>query len=264
MLEHSRPIIEEKREIFEKYKVMTELISSIQKEKVKTPYDIEEDDIEEDPDEEIETTSHFDIQQFNSWVRNQASKDLLQFKNLMNICDLSELRSKICSLNCQQRKLFDDVVERLASFNIDEKSFYLFLSGNAGTGKSYLLKLIIDAVKVVKAKAFDDLMKPSLIVMAPTATAAFIIKGKTIDSVLGFLPGDANTYSRPSASKLATMKYTFEDVSLIICDEASMVGCNKLLKINYRLQEFFDGARSKQYMGGIPFIASGRNLLFQH
>ena len=112
----------------------------------------------------------------------------------MNICDLSELRFKICSLNNQQRKLFDDVVERLASFDIDEKPFYLFLSGNTGTGKSYLLKLMIDAVKVVKAKAGDNLLKPPLIVMAPTATAVFIIGGKTIDSVLGFLPGDANTY----------------------------------------------------------------------
>ena len=142
--------------------------------------------------------------------------------------------------------------------NIDEKPLFLFLSRNAGTGKSYLLRLMIDAVKVVKAKAGDDLTKPPLIVMAPTATAAFIIGGKTIDSVLGFLPGDANSYSRPSSSKLATMKYTFEDVSLVICDEASMVGCNKLLKINYRLQELFDGARSKQYMGGVSFIASGK------
>ena len=91
LLEQSRPIIEEKREIFEKYKVMTELISSIKSEEVKNPYDIEEDEIEEDPDEEIETTSDFDIQQFNSWAKNQANKDLAQFKHLMDVCDLSEL-----------------------------------------------------------------------------------------------------------------------------------------------------------------------------
>ena len=55
------------------------------------------------------------------------------------------------------------------------------------------------------------------------------------------------------------MRYSYEDVGLIICDEASMVCCNKLLKINYRLQDLFEGARSKQYMGGISFLASGMN-----
>ena len=54
------------------------------------------------------------------------------------------------SLTKQQRRLFDDVIERIASSNIDEKPFYLFLSGNAGTGKSHLLRLMIDAVKLIK------------------------------------------------------------------------------------------------------------------
>ena len=48
-------------------------------------------------------------------------------------------------------------------------------------------------------------MKPSVLVMAPTANAAYIIQGKTIDSVLGFLPSDANTYAKANASKMATM-----------------------------------------------------------
>ena len=100
-------------------------------------------------------------------------------------------------------------------------------------------------------------MKPSVLVMAPTANAAYIIQGKTIDSVLGFLPSDANTYTKANASKMATMKYNFEEVSLIVVDEISMVGSSKLLKIHYRLQDLADGSNQKEYMGGISFIASG-------
>ena len=63
----------------------------------------------------------------------------------------------------------------MASSEEDESPFYLFLAGNAGTEKSYLLRLIIDAVKLIIIKAGDDLKKYSQIVMAPTANAAYII-----------------------------------------------------------------------------------------
>ena len=101
-----------------------------------------------------------------------------------------------------------------------------------------------------------------MITMAPTANAAFLLNGKTIDSVLGFLPTEANHYLKASASKLATMRHNFEDVCLIVCDEISMVGSSKLLKINYRLQDIVEGPQSKEYMGGIPFVASGEAFNF--
>ena len=93
--------------------------------------------------------------------------------------------------------------------------------------------------------------------MAPTANAAFIIGGKTIDSVLGFVPTEGNKYTQASAGKMATMKHQFEDLSVIFCDEISMVGSMKLLKINYRLQDLVDESRRKDYMGGVAFVASG-------
>ena len=60
---------------------------------------------------------------------------------------------------------------------------------------------------------------------------------------------------------MATMRHNFEEVSMIFCDEISMVGSSKLTKINYRLQDLFDGNRRKEYMGGISFIASGNLFL---
>ena len=133
-------------------------------------------------------------------------------------------------------------------------------SGNAGTGKSFLVKLLIEAVKLIKIKSGDDLKKPPVIVMAPTANASFIIGGKTIDSALGFFPHEGNRYTQATAGKMAMMKYQLEDVHVVFCDEISMVGSNKLLKINYRLQDLVDENRCQEYMGGISFVASGKYI----
>ena len=151
-------------------------------------------------------------------------------------------------------------MERAASTDVNEQPVYLFISGNAGTGKSYLVRLLIEAVKLTKIKAGDDLQKPPVIVMAPTATAAYIIGGKTIDSILGFTPNEGPKYTQSTAGKMTTMKHQFEDLSVVFCDEISMVGSMKLLKINYRLQDIVDDSRRKEYMGGVSFVASGNYL----
>ena len=93
--------------------------------------------------------------------------------------------------------------------------------------------------------------------MAPTAHAAFIIGGKTIDSALGFCPTDANRYTQAQAGKMAMMRFQYEDVNVIFCDEISMVGSMKLSKINYRLAY---GTKKQEFMGGISFVASGNQI----
>ena len=93
--------------------------------------------------------------------------------------------------------------------------------------------------------------------MAPTANAAFIVGGKTIDSALCFSPVDFNRYTQADPAKMAMLKFMYEDVQMIIVDEISMVGSSKLAKINYRLQDLADGNKKNDFMGGISFIASG-------
>ena len=122
--------------------------------------------------------------------------------------------------------------------------------------------MLAKCLKLIKIKAGDELKKPPVIVMAPTANAAFLIGGRTVDSALGFLPGDGNHYTHASASKMAMLKYQFEDLHTVFCDEISMVGASKLLKINYRLQDIKEGGKSQKYMGGVSFVASGTFSFF--
>ena len=256
MLAENKKQIEEERENFEKYKLMTDLISTIQLE-IETERSKNEGQDEDEEDIETETTSTDDIADFNTWARNQAVKDLANFKRLTDLCDINEMRSNISSLNFQQRRLFDDFTERMVSPDLSESPCYLFIAGNAGTGKSFLMKLLIEAVKLIKIKAGVELKKPPVIVMAPTANAAFIIGGKTIDSALGFYPMDSNVYTQADPGKMAMMKFQYEDVHAIFCDEISMVGSMKLSKINFRLQDLADSSKKHEFMGGISFVASG-------
>ena len=153
--------------------------------------------------------------------------------------------------------VFDDFTERKVSTDVNERPVYLFLTGNAGTGKSFLVNTLIEAVKHVKIKAGDQLKKPPVIVMAPTANAAMIIGGRTIDSVLCFNPTDPNHYTQSDPGRLAMMKFQYEDVKVIFCDEISMVGSSKLAKINFRFQDLAEGSRKQEFMGGLSFVASG-------
>ena len=255
LLAESNELIADKRKMFEKYQVMCDLIANISKEiDERGDANITEED---DTLEETETTDLQDINDFTKWARSQASKELSTMKDLTDVCDPTKLRSSISTLNEQQRRLFDDFTERMVSSDLDEKPVYLFVAGNAGTGKSFLVNILIEAVKLIKIKAGDDLKKPPVIVMAPTANAAYIIGGRTIDSVLGFNPTDTNRYTQTEAGRLAMMKFQYEDVQAIFCDEISMVGSMKLSKINFRLQDIADGAKKKEFMGGISFVASG-------
>ena len=96
--------------------------------------------------------------------------------------------------------------------------------------------------------------------MAPTANAAFIIGGRTIDSLLGFTPMDQNRYVPTDPGRLAKMKFEYENVEILFIDEISMVGSMKLSKINFRLQDIADGESKLRFMGEKSVVASGNRI----
>ena len=51
-----------------------------------------------------------------------------------------------------------------------------------GTGKSYLMKVLIEASKHVLRQDTDDFKHARVAITAPTAVAAKLVEGRTIDS----------------------------------------------------------------------------------
>jgi len=97
-----------------------------------------------------------------------------------------------------------------------------FLTGKAGTGKSYLTEQFISELRS---------KNKTVIVTAPTGIAAINVGGATIHStfiVYGYYPHQ-NWYKK--------QKVRWRDVKTLIIDEISMVWPDLLDQINYTLQE---------------------------
>ena len=254
--------IEKIKSKYEAHKIMTDLIIDAQKknEEKTSSADNESDLDKEDYDEEnfTETTTNEEIKDFENWAKSQADKQLKSVKEFTNVQSISALRESIIGLNSQQRRIFDDVTEREyeKQYNSQAESYYLFLSGAAGTGKSFLMRVLMEATKFINVKAGRELNKPTILAMAPTANAAYILKdAKTIDSAL-CLSRDSN-YVKLSGSRESTLKFLYEDVSTVFIDEISLVGSKKMSKINLRFQDIANSENKHEFMGGKSLFLTG-------
>ena len=143
------------------------------------------------------------------------------------------------SLNFKQREMFDDFIERMKDHE-DGDALFMYIGGEAGTGKSFLLKLMIEAVRRLPRYSGQTLDKPFSITIAPTGIAACNVGGSTIESALGIQPQKRKNHEVNSASRNSNLRFLYEDLRCVFIDEVSMVGADKLTKISYRLQINFD------------------------
>ena len=217
-------------------------------------------DLEDDMEENfMETTTIEEMEDFEKDIKKwqqEGSKGLASLKQFTDVLHVEEHRKLISGLNFQQRKIHDDLVEREISNDEDKEPFHVFIAGKAGTGKSYLTKAIMESFKLVNRKSGNDLSKPSILCICPTANAAYIVGGKTIDSALQF-QGSNYTYHKLSSERETDLKFKYDNVSTIFIDEISMVGSGKLAKINFRFQDLADGKDKKLFMGGKSSVVTG-------
>ena len=256
LINENKDFIEGKRQLFEKNQNLVGLIEEIQKLNQENE---EKDEDGETCEEELifeETTSEKDIQNFLESAKKTAKSNISSSVDMV-IPGVESIRERSILLNRGQRKLFQDLCERFDMYSTVEDPIYLFLSGEAGVGKSWLLKLIIDTVKFLQMKSGDDLSKPKCITMAPTANAAMIVGGKTIESALAINPKKKWNYVKASDERHANMKFLYDEVEVVFVDEISMVGCNKLTTINFRMQDYSEGNNKTKFMGNRSFIACG-------
>lgn len=145
-----------------------------------------------------------------------------------------------------QQKFYDAVMEGKS----------VFLQGKAGTGKTFISKLVIEALKK---------NKKNIIAIAPTGVAANNLGGSTMHSVFslpvhGVLEYDTCNYV------VSNKRRIFEKVDVIFIDEVSMVRADVLDGIEYTLRKNIGtGLENKQVifvgdMGQLPPIASDNFL----
>ena len=129
--------------------------------------DDDDDDLETESTEfkdiKLETTKTKDIKDFIK----ESKKEVQRETGLM---DKKALLEKICMLNLQQRQIFDDIISRLMSGTFEDNQFLLYISGDAGTGKSFLFNTIIHAAKHILREEGDNLDQPRVLNLAPSKT----------------------------------------------------------------------------------------------
>ena len=155
------------------------------------------DDSREEDDYE-ETTTAMELEDFEKdlqkW-KKEGSKGLQYLKQFTDVICPDELKKLICGLNNQERKIFHDLIERETSISEEKEPYYVFIAGEAGTGKSHLTRVLMEAFKSLRVSSGKEINKPTILAVAPTANAAFIIGGKTIESALG-LEGTNYNYKK--------------------------------------------------------------------
>ena len=101
--------------------------------------DLEENDEDENEYIEDETTNPDEKADFEKHVKEQARKAVSKYNEGSESLAEDKYLDLVNMLNEQQRKIFDDFAERINS-GIDDDPFYLYIGGEAGTGKSFVLK----------------------------------------------------------------------------------------------------------------------------
>ena len=214
--------------------------------------DYEEDELEEDTDEnnvKLETTKAKDIQDF---VKD-SEKELTRETGLM---EKKVVLEKISMLNIQQRKIFDDIISRIITGDFEDHPFLIYISGDAGTGKSFLFNIIINAAKHILRESGDSLDQPRVLNLAPSGVAATIINGKTIESALPILNRNNSGVIVQGAAGKADLNFKYQKLQLILIDEISMVGSNKNQSIHEVLTTLGHLDRHRPY-GGLSVILTG-------
>ena len=117
-------------------------------------------------------------------------------------------------LNEEQERAF-----RIISNHISNNFLFklrMYIGGMGGTGKSQVLKAIMELFK-----QRNELYR--FLVVAPTGNAAALIQGSTYHSAFGI-----NDITEATMTNLANVKSNIQGVEYIFLDEVSMLSCHDL------------------------------------
>eukprot|EP00884_Botryococcus_braunii_P022878 jgi/Botrbrau1/9274/Bobra.0111s0002.1 len=129
-----------------------------------------------------------------------------------------------------------------------------FVTGGAGTGKSYVINLLRELI--IRSYAAND----AVLLAAPTGVAAFNIGGVTLYYALklpfedGHRAVATSTYTELSGEKVLELRMLWKKVKFLIIDEISMVGSNTFSNVSRHLIQILCKLTT---FGGINIIVVG-------
>lgn len=175
-------------------------------------------------------------------------EDDLHMHSLACTMSLEEFHNSVKKLTLSQSKVLKFLKLK---FQNKEFPFYMFISGGAGVGKTFLTKVIVAYLQLFCSKVSNS---NPVLVCAPTGTAANNINGGTIHSMLKIPVCKYLQYNCLSGYSLKQLRKKFHNVHTVIIDEISMVSSSMLTFISRRLSEIKD---NNLPFGGFNIITVG-------
>ena len=186
-----------------------------------------------------------DIKQAADWIQDMKKITTIEGENSLAAIDIN-------SLNREQRWVYRTAVEAMK--NPDQQKL-MDVCGGAGTGKSYTINAILQWAKENGCRVQ---------VIAPTGAAASqFVGGKTIHNFLKLTVSkkkkkekEHEDFQELGPDQAQTLERDLKDVRLIIIDEKSMMGKNRLEQIDSRLKQARPQHKDKPF-GGISLLIGG-------
>jgi hypothetical protein len=194
---------------------------------------------------------------------NQTQKQKYEVDNYVQRLDM--LRKDLENLNhpsaTHQKDAYNKIISHLTGGTKDQ--LRMFLSGEGGTGKSKVLKLVMELARLHYGRT-EGLHGPVL-AMGPTGPSSHNIKGFTYHSVVGLSSSSTKAHKITQMTAKAKGE-TIRGVKLFIIDEISLVGKEDLGILEQRLKASFlttiqdpieRDARKHLPFAGVHFILCG-------
>ena len=172
--------------------------------------------------------------------------------NTMSI-DPQTLESRIRQLSQDQLHIFHKITEHYKADLNESTSLHMYISGGGGTGKSFLLHVIADYIRMCHSTLANY---DPVIIAAPTGVAARNVHGVTLHQAfrLPVQHGYQSALHNLSPKSLKLLQDKFKSIHTIIIDEISMISAQTFTQIHQRLCSI---AQSTQPFGNYNVICFG-------
>ena len=158
----------------------------------------------------------------------------------------------IASLNENQSIVFGMVMETLLKYKSAEQfePIRLIVGGTAGSGKSYLIKCLVKAIRTV----FQS--QTAVQVVCPTGNSANLISGVTLHSFLKVPTNRRNREMIPPVGSLGdALQKNCDGLIALLVDERSLIGATTLGWMEFMCRcGVTRGQESSSLWGGLPVV----------
>jgi hypothetical protein len=190
--------------------------------------------------------------------------DQAEQQNVTSLCSVEligdSIRPLLKTMNPKQQDVFYHVRQHCVERKLNEKTkpIHLHISGGAGVGKSHLIKCIYNEASRILRNG-ESPSDTTVLLAAPTGTAAFNVGGYTIHSALK-IPRDLKAHYEPLSFETAnSLRASLGNLKLLIIDEISMVDRRVLSYIHGRLNQIkhIKSTQRDVWFGNVSILALG-------